>query len=147
MLYNGIDFQLGNIIYVADYQAKPKAKKKPVLTRKDVIKILTPRVLDNYWMAYLCNVGFDDATPVPLNNAILNKIPNFVNKGDYWVVRNEKFILMKPDHRYLFCVDGQKESGIVVRSLHQLQNLYQLVTASKLDLEQLFKFLRPLKLE
>ena len=148
MLYNSIDYQLGNIVYIADYEAnaKAKARKKTYLSKSDIVKILTPKVLDGYWMAYLCSIGFDDATPVPLNNAILNKIPNFVNKENYWVVRNEKFIVMKPDHRYLFCVDGQKESGIVIRNLHQLQNIYELVTASKLDVDAAFNSLRPLKL-
>lgn len=122
-------------------QVLPVAGIAPPLPRKE-------ELYDGKWLIELVDNGFITAIPKQVNPIILteNELKLFhferEDREDYSIWSNDTFSLHQErwgDHVGTdFCYatrlkDGEFKSGIVVKHVHQLQNLYLCVQRKKLE--------------
>ena len=125
----------GSMLYVADYVPLEKNRKYKCTMR--------PRVLNDYWLQYIYNIGLGEAEGILVNEQILDKLTDLKKSQEGWRIDGTTLVV-KTDEKEPYIAS---ENGYIrllnVKYVHQLQLGYSLLTGADLDVSRLIKEIRP----
>lgn len=124
----------GVVVYIADYLSAGGRRKYNCTMR--------PRILDEYWLYYLTDLGIQEVDPVPITTERMKMLPDLSCViGDTFAIDGTEFTVTPSGGWHVIMLSGQVVFS--VRYIHQLQLAYSLITGASLNVSELYGSLKP----
>ena len=127
---------IGSVVYIADYIPVIKPRKK--LTCR-----MMPRVLNDYWLQYVHQLGMYEVDPIFVNQSTLESLNDLTHEEIGWGIDGTDFFVSIDENEPYIAHRNGDIRLFQVKYVHQLQLAYSLLTGAILDVSRLVKELRP----